>query len=50
MWDKHDQIKVILPPKNKKVFFHSSNLLEILSIIAIQNPIVFEFPPNGNPK
>lgn len=32
MWDKHDCIRVILLPKDKKAFFLSSNFLEIVLI------------------
>ena len=50
MCDKHDWIRVILPPKDKKALFHQSNLLETLSIIGSQKEIEFGFPPKGRPK
>ena len=43
-------MRVILPPKDKKTFFHPSNLLENLSIMRSQKELEFGYPLKGRPK
>ena len=50
MYNKWDSIRVILPPKGKKVFFQTSNLLDTLSNTGSQKEINFGFPAKGRPK
>lgn len=47
---KQDWIRVILPPKDKKAFFHPSNLIETISNTESLKEIDFGFHPKGRPK